>query len=134
MGEEVAIKKVLVKRVTNCGSCGRWYRMTRIYHVHFFGKEKTMRGMVEKDVDEDRMVCPKCYEDMGYIAGKSVPDNEYDVHVNADEIIVDPNYVQQQEITLPYSHDRSSSPTTADHIQYAVTKLHKGISGALKEI
>lgn len=108
MNEVEVIRKAPVKRVTNCGSCGEWYRITRMYHVHFQGIEKTMKGMVEKRVDEDRLVCPGCYEKMGYVVGKNVPEDDI-------EIITDPNYVKQEEIMIGIDYATGEDKSVKRH-------------------
>ena len=90
---EEGIRKAPVKRVVQCGACYKWYRKSRMYHAHFEGIEriKTAIGVTEKPVDEDRLVCPTCYENMGYTTGKGIiPDDV--------EFVTDPNNVTPDEI------------------------------------
>ena len=116
------------KRVTNCGSCGKWYRATRMYRTFFSGIEKTMNGMIEKKVDEERFMCPECYSRAGYKVGRheaELPETD-EVEFICDSRYVKPNDFRRiEKIKITDNEDSSQKVVYLSEEPLFITPFQK---------
>jgi hypothetical protein len=84
-----------------------------MYHVYFAGNERivTAVGVVDNEVNKQRLVCPKCYREMGYKANEEENIDVEDIEFSQPTIIADPNFISQEQILFNTKTDGSIANT-----------------------